>query len=187
MKLRAPEMPPPDATHAGTGLRQLYDEHRSDLRRFLIARMGSIADADDVLQDVWLRLNAASFGPIANGRAYLFRMAQNLVLDRLKKQRRRSARDGRWLTSEHGNPTNALEPVDPAPDAERLLIERESAERLATAIAALPAGAARAFRLHKLDGLSHGEVATRLGISRSGVEKHMAVAISHLRRAMGDD
>lgn len=181
-------MPPtPDATHAGTGLRQLYDDHRSDLRRFLIARTGSVADADDVLQEVWLRLNAVSSGPIANGRAYLFRMAQNLVLDRLKKQRRRGARDGRWLASEHGSLTAALEPVDPAPDAERLLIERDAAERLAKAIEALPAGAARAFRLHKLDGLSHVEVATRLGISRSGVEKHMAVAMTHLRRAMGDD
>lgn len=176
-----------DATHAGTGLHRLYDDHRLDLRRFLVARTGSAADADDILQEMWIRLNATLSGPVANGRAYLFRMAQNLVLDRLKKERRRGARDGHWLTVERGASTVAPEPVDPAPDAERLLIEREVAERLATAIAALPAGAARAFRLHKLEGLSHGDVAARLGISKSGVEKHMAVAMAHLRRALADD
>ena len=45
-------------------------------------------------------------------------------------------------------------------------------------------GAGRAFRLHKLDGLSHAEVAAQLWISRSGVEKHIAVAMAHLRRAL---
>ncbi len=188
MSISDPEMPPvPDAIQAGTGLHQLYDDHRLDLRRFLVARTGSIADADDVLQEMWIRLNATLSGPVANGRAYLFRMAQNLVLDRLKKERRRGVRDGHWLTVEHGTSAVALEPVDPAPDADRLLIGREAAQRLAIAIAALPAGAARAFRLHKLEGLSHGDVAARLGISKSGVEKHMAVAMAHLRRALADD
>lgn len=188
MSISDPEMPPtPDATHAETGLHKLYDDHRSDLRRFLVARTGSTADADDVLQEMWIRLNATLSGPVANGRAYLFRMAQNLVLDRLKKERRRGARDGHWLTVEGGTSSFAPEPVDPAPDAERLLIEREAAQRLATAIAALPAGAARAFRLHKLEGFSHGDVAARLGISKSGVEKHMAVAMAHLRSALADD
>jgi DNA-directed RNA polymerase specialized sigma24 family protein len=40
------------------------------------------------------------------------------------------------------------------------------------------------LRLHKFDGLSHGEVAARLGISKSAVEKHMAVAMAHLRRLL---
>ena len=40
--------------------------------------------------------------------------------------------------------------------------------------------------MHKFDGLSHAEIAARLGISRSGVEKHIAVAMVHLRRALKD-
>jgi RNA polymerase sigma-70 factor (ECF subfamily) len=64
--------------------------------------------------------------------------------------------------------------------------EREIVARIASAIAALPEGAAQAFRLHKIDGLSHAEVAARLGISRSGVEKHIAVAMKHLRRLLAD-
>ncbi len=40
--------------------------------------------------------------------------------------------------------------------------------------------------MHKIEGLTHGEVAARLGISRSAVEKHMAVAMTHLRRLLAD-
>lgn len=66
------------------------------------------------------------------------------------------------------------------------MLAREETAALASAIAALPQAAGRAFRLHKLDGLSHADVAEQLGISRSGVEKHIAVAMAHLRRAMKD-
>ena len=64
--------------------------------------------------------------------------------------------------------------------------DRERSAKLVAAIAALPPAAGRAFRLHKLDGLSHADVARELGISRSGVEKHMATAIAFLRRALRD-
>lgn len=66
------------------------------------------------------------------------------------------------------------------------MVERDEAARLASAIAHLPDGARRVLRLHKIEGLSHGEVAARLGISKSGVEKHMAVAMKYLRRLLAD-
>ena len=56
---------------------------------------------------------------------------------------------------------------------------------LTSAVANLPDGARRVFRLHKIDGMSHAEVAATLGISKSGVEKHIAVAMRHLRAALG--
>ena len=177
----------PDLPELKAGLKQLYADCRPELRRFLIARTGSSADADDVLQDLWIRLSVGLPGPVANGRAYLFRMAQNLVLDRLKQQRRGRSRDHHWLRSEFGDGALAAEPVDPSLLAEEVLVQQERAEQLALAIAALPPGAARAFRLHKLDGLSHSEVAARLGISKSGVEKHMAVAMAHLHRALAEN
>jgi len=48
------------------------------------------------------------------------------------------------------------------------------------------AAEARVLKMHKLDGLSHGEVAAQLGISKSAVEKHMAVAMAYLRRLLKD-
>ena len=124
-------------------------------------------------------------GPSTPGRrAYLYRMAQNLVLDRLRERRRREIRDHDWIAAQRT--VIGGEPVAQDLRADERLIEQEDAERLARAIAALPEGAGRAFRLHKIEGLPHAEVAARLGISRSGVEKHIATAMAHLRRAMKD-
>lgn len=149
-----------------------------------MARTGNPAEAEDLLQELWLRIRDATPGPVANGRAYLYRAAQNLVLDRLREARRREARDKDW--SDTQAETVVGDRVDPGPPALESLIAREEVAALRAAIAQLPEGAGRAFRLHKLEGLPHAEVAARLGISRSGVEKHIAVAMAHLRRALGN-
>lgn len=159
-------------------------ELRDELRRFLTARLGDPSEADDLLQELWIRLQAADAGPVANPRAYLYRAAQNLVLDLVRSRGKRVRRDGEWVQGQQD--ARFAEPADPAPDAEANMLAREESAALASAIAALPEAAGRAFRMHKFDGLSHAEVATRLGISRSGVEKHIAVAMAHLRRTLGD-
>lgn len=166
-----------------SGLSQVYEGMRSELLRFLASRLGDAGEAEEVVQELYLKIHNASAGPIANGRAYLYRAAQNLALDRVRQRRRRMSRDGEWLAGHH--PVSAAnEPLDDGSDAERLLVEQEQAEALAAAIAAIPPGALRVFRMHKLEGIPHAEIARRLGITRSGVEKHMAVAMAHLRRAL---
>ena len=57
---------------------------------------------------------------------------------------------------------------------------------LVRAIDELPPGAQRALRLHRIEGHSQGEVAEIMGISRSGVEKHLAVAMRRLKQSMLD-
>lgn len=164
----------------------MFEAHRAELLRFLVARTGNPAEAEDLIQELWLRTRRTPSGPVANGRAYLYRMANNLVLDLVRERRRREQREKVWHAEAFGDPAAAPEAADSRMDAERTIVEREEAALLASAIANLPEGARRAFRLHKIDGLSHAEVAARLGISRSGVEKHIALAMKHLRRALGD-
>ncbi|CAN5421878.1 RNA polymerase sigma factor [soil metagenome] len=166
-----------------SGLRAIYASERVGLLRFLAARTGDLAEAEDIVQELWLKVESIEVGPIANGRAYLFRMAQNLVLDRLRGQKRRATRDQSYIEDVAGYTSGGGEPADPEQSADEALIVRDEARRLTEAIASLPDGAQRVLRLHKIDGLSHGEIAARLGITRSGVEKHMAVAMAHLRRA----
>lgn len=162
----------------------LYGIHRDDLRRFLIARTGDAADADDVLQELWLKARNLHAGPIDHGRAYLYRMAQNLVVDRLRERQRRMERDRRWSDQATDFAAAGMEPTDRSRTAEEDILAREEVATLVSAIRNLPDGARRAFELHKLEGLSHADVAARLGISKSGVEKHMAVAMKYLRRAL---
>ncbi|QGN56513.1 sigma-70 family RNA polymerase sigma factor [Novosphingobium sp. Gsoil 351] len=167
---------------AAGGLAAVYAASRAELLRFLAARCGDATEAEDVLQELWLKLEVGAPGPVANARAYLFRMANNLVLDRRRSQHRAMARDRAWA----GEGAAIDERPDPAPLADETLVKREEAEVLARAIAALPPGAQRALRLYRFDGLDQGEVARTMGISRSGVEKHLALAMRQLRAALAD-
>jgi len=166
------------------GLLQALEEQRGGLRRFLIARTGSEAEADDVMSELWIKVRAIHSGPIANPKSYLFRMVNNLVLDRIRERRRRERRESDWTAEHLGASSESVEVADSAPTAEQAMLEQDEAQRLRAAIAELPAGAQRVLRMHKFDGMSHAEVAERLGISKSAVEKHMAVAMTHLRRML---
>ena len=168
------------------GLEALYNAYRADLLRFLLARTGDPAEAEDIVQEVWIRLRAPAGGPIANGRAYLYRIAHNLVIDRVRERHRRMRRERLWSDQRTGFAPAGAEPVDAGHSAEDEIIEREETALLASALTTLPDGARRAFELHKLMGLSHAEVALQMRISKSGVEKHMAVAMKYLRRALLD-
>ena len=166
------------------GLLLELEERRAELRRFLVARTGSEADAEDLLSELWIRVSASASGPVSNPKSYLFRAANNLVLDKIRQARRRERRESEWIADQHGPDLVSGEVADPAENAEQVMIEDDDVTRLAQAIEKLPAGAQRVLRLHKLEGLSHREVADRLGVSKSAVEKHMSVAMTHLRRLL---
>ncbi len=171
---------PPNPT-----LETLYGVHRREVLRFLTARTGDRAEADDLLQELWIRARAHA-GPVGDGRSYLYRMAHNLIVDRLRAQQRRMRRDRRWSDERHGDDAGLIDRADPAPTPEEALIAREEGQVVRAAIATLPERARRAFELHKLRGMSHAEVARDLSISISAVEKHMSVAMKHLRRILLD-
>jgi RNA polymerase sigma factor (sigma-70 family) len=169
-----------------SGLEAAYRAYRAGLLRFLTARIGDSAEAEELLQELWIKLQSASGPPVANARAYLFRMAQNLFVDRLRENQRRERREHVWAQDYAHRSVAGADIPDPSSNAEDIMLEREETAQLASALGTLPDGARRVFEMHKVDGLSHAEVASRLGISKSGVEKHMAVALKHLRRALLD-
>jgi RNA polymerase sigma factor (sigma-70 family) len=77
----------------------------------------------------------------------------------------------------------AQEPAAPAAsEPEAVLASNQSVEALLATIELLPLRCREAFMLHKFDGLSHAEVAQRMGISRKMVEQHMALALQACRR-----
>lgn len=172
-----PPQPP-----AVSGLQAAYAQLKPQLLRFLVARLRSKEDAEDVLQDVALKLLNAQVGPIAHPESYLFRMAHNLANDRLRGRVRRERREEAY--ADEACQGAAHPHVDQQPSAEAVLIARERAAAIMAALEDMPPAAARAFRMHRLEGLGHGEIAKRLGISKSGVEKHMAVALRSLVRAL---
>lgn len=167
------------------GLTAHFEAMREQLIGFLRARMGSAADAEDLVQELWLRLARLNTEPIANPRAYLYRMALNLANDLVRERSRRRKRDAVWsdmtINDINGNA------VDVTPSPEQATADRQELSRLAVAIRALPERAQEVFRQHRLEGKSHAEVAMLLNISKSAVEKHMATAMRHLTAAMNID
>ena len=156
------------------GLVLLLEMHRAELLRFLTARCGSAEEAEDVVQDMWIKVTGLATGPITNGRAYLFRMANNLVLDRARGRRRSMRRERVWIEVEGGGV------AEPPED------RKDPGEPVDEVIARLPEGARRALGLYRFEGLGQREIADVMGISRSGVEKHLALAMKKLRQALAD-
>lgn len=138
------------------------------LLRLLTARLGTRDDAEDALQDLWLKLDHASTQPIAQPEAFLYRMAANLAIDRRIAATRRVARDGAWLDTQAipatvADPEGALAAVD----------ERRALERV---VGEMPERMATALRMFRLEEQSQRAIAAHLGISVSGVEKLLARA-----------
>ncbi len=168
------------------GLAGLFAEHRDSLLRFLTARTGDAEKAQDLLQDMWIKTQTSRPGPVANGRAYLYRMAANLVLDDLRARNRAMRRERAWIGMDVADSALPEDRPDPAPLVDEEIAMQQEAAILERAIEALPEGARRALRLHRFEGMSHSQVAQTMGISRSGVEKHLSLAFRHLRNALAD-
>src|SRR6516164_3593014 len=78
-----------------------YLSRRDDLVRFFAARLRSMAAAEDLVQDLYVRVASLdSDEPVENPSAYLYRLASNLMLDRLRSDRRSGARDSAWVQTQ---------------------------------------------------------------------------------------
>lgn len=154
----------------GSGLEAVFLHVRPALLRFLRAR-GAGDAAEDLLQDLWMRVSASALGPIADPVAYLYRAANNLMLDRRRSELRRERRDEEWIESGTAAPG-----VSDAPSGERVLIARERLREVEARLRALGERTDYVFRRFRVDGAGQKQIAEELGISLSAVEKHLQKA-----------
>lgn len=167
------------ADDSRSSLIKLYLERRVDLVRFFTVRLRSPAAAEDLVQDIYVRLSGLEPSTdIQNPMAYLYRLGSNLMLDRLRGERRSANRDGAWLDSQ--TTRVGSHEISAEPSAETVVVARQRLTLLTEAMKELSPQTQRVFRMHKFEGLSHPEVAAAIGISRSAVEKHMMAALKHL-------
>jgi RNA polymerase sigma factor (sigma-70 family) len=157
----------------------VYLVKRASLLRFFAARLGSVAAAEDLVQDIYLKISTlGDEAEVESPAAFLYRVGANLLLDRARRERRAMARDGAW--SETRRVAAGAEDAADEPALDDALASRQRLQRLTEAVTQLPAQMQRAFRLHKFDGFSHVETAKRMGISVSAVEKHISAALKSL-------
>lgn len=161
-----------------SGLQAVFLAQRPMLIRLLTARLGSADDAEDVLQDMWMRLDSLADRPVAQPAAFLFRVAANMATDRRLSSERRGARDQAWH--------EAGDDHDEVPDAERALIARDKLARVEAAMADMPERMRIALNMFRFEERPQREIAERLEISVSGVEKLLQRAYRIILAATDD-
>lgn len=156
--------------------RELVRRHAPGIQRYASRLVRERAEAEDVTQETFLRLwlRARDYDPVARVTTWLFRIAHNLSIDRLRARGR-------------------LEPLE-SPDAEAapdslaqstLLEDKQRAQALGAALDALPARQASALSLVHLHGLSGNEAAEVLGVSAEALESLLSRGRRALKAQLG--
>jgi len=157
----------PEATAAAVS--QLFRDHNRLLVGYLAVRLRSEQEAKEVAQEAYVRLlQLKELCDPGLLRAYLFKTATNLAIDRLRHRGvRHRAEEHRILPAEVD--TTSRDSDDPA----RQLLAREQASQLLGYLQELPVKCQKVFSLHRLDGVSQREVARRLGCSERMVRRYV--------------
>jgi RNA polymerase sigma factor (sigma-70 family) len=159
------------------GLKAAFLQERPMLLRLLVARLRYREEAEDALQDMWLKLDSLEPRPVAQPAAYLYRMASNLATDRRVSALRGGRRDTAWLDVQVG--------AQEVPGAERVLIGRDALRRVESHIATMPEKMRQALRMFRIEELPQRDIAVALGITVSGVEKLLKRAYREIHDSFG--
>ncbi len=135
-----------------------FDEHRGLLVAVAYRILGSVTDAEDVVQEAWLRWSNVEYSEVADPRAFLVRVTTRLAIDRLRRAKaRRESYVGPWL------PEPVLTRQDPAEDA--AMAESVSMAMLVVLETLSPLERA-VFVLSEVFGMPHAEIADGSGARR---------------------
>lgn len=175
-------VPPPgqpnDQGSASCNAAIVYRNKIVALRRWLARMLGDPYEAQDVAHDAYLRVwPQLQQNTAHNPEALLYTTARRLALNRIKR------RQIAPITGHTAEPDAARSPT---PGVVQQVIARQEYQRLEQAIAALPEGCRAVLLLRKIELLSHQEIADRLGIAVSTVEKQHARALRLLRAALAE-
>lgn len=131
-------------------------------------------EAEDIVQDAYLHLlQKEKFETLDHPRAFLFRIASNLAVDALRKNRTRCR---------HAENELALCDAADSKSAEAAAAEVIEMRRFQAALNELPPVCRQAFILNRIDGFTHAEIAAQLSVSIRTIDRHMVKAQNHLQR-----
>lgn len=158
----------------------LYKSYGRELCGYLRQRFGAgPPEPEDIAQASFARLATALTSEIDHPRSFLYATARNLVSDYRRRQCHRNSHvDDMLHIAQH----TMLDEITP----ERVLLDRERVRILSDALASLPERQRNIFLLSRLDGLPYAEIATRVGISASNVQKLVQRALAKCSRHMNE-
>lgn len=157
---------------------RLVEQYGEALRRFLRRRIGNPEEAEDALQETYVRmLKYREKASLEFPQALVFRVARSVLVDRARRRATHHADEHIALDN---LPLAATEPLQ-----ERTLSAREEVVLLRQAIQSLPPRCKQAFLLSRLRGRTYPQIAEQMGISVKMVEKHITHALALCRQKVG--
>ncbi|UQA90994.1 RNA polymerase sigma-70 factor [Streptomyces halobius] len=166
-----------DAGQAGHAT-EVFEEHRPVLHGVAYRMLGRVADAEDVVQDAWLRWSAADRSEVREPRAYLVRVTTRLAVDRLRHvQSRRESYVGPWLPEPLATDIGAI-----APDtAERAVFTESVTLAMLVVMESLSPLERAVFVLREAFGYPYAEIAGVLDRSEAAVRQLAGRARQHVQ------
>jgi RNA polymerase sigma factor (sigma-70 family) len=158
-----------------SALSRLFVAHNKELLSFLMTRLGE-AEAREVAQEAYARLlRLDQPETLSFLRAYLFKTAANLSIDRLRHRQTLRVTQAQ---------VELLHELQSTPDPEELTSREQEARLAAGYLLELPAACRRAFLLYRVYEYSLAEVAAEMGVSERMIRYHIAQAMDHCRVRM---
>lgn len=169
----------------GTAFEQLFSRHLGRVVAFATQFVGSRARAEELAQDVFLRIyrNRSRYEPKARFSTWLFRMVSNACVSEKRRPGFRAKMQAVHAIGEDERPQVEI----PTASTEHGVAEREALRKTQALIAKLPAQQRAALLLARAEGLSYEEVAEALGCSVSAVKSLVHRATLALRDAMREE
>ena len=154
---------------------EAFEAHRDLMFAVAYRMLGSVADAEDAVQDAWLRWSAASRADVLDPKAYLARVVTTTALNRLRSARaRREAYVGPWL------PEPLL--TEAGPDAaERAELAESVSVAMLVVLESLTPDERAVFVLREVFGFGHAEIGAALGRSAPAVRQLAHRAREHVQ------
>jgi len=159
------------------GLSRLFLEHSRSLTKYLNGIVSKAEIAEELVQEVFVRLRLSGRSELESPRGFLFRTAQNLARDYL----RRAAR----VPMDRLDDQSAERLSGCGPSPEEVLAARQELAIVRAVLLELPPKCRRVFLLARIEGLSERAVAAEMGISQTMVRKHLARAVRHIHAGLG--
>lgn len=157
---------------------EAYQKLNASLHRYLNRRLRSSQDADDIAQEVYVRVIQNLRPDVKPSWAFLRKIAANLLKDRIR--RRQSHRMDAHVSIDTG------ELISPSASPERMLLSKQGLELFEKVIETVNPNSRRVFVLHRLKGFTYEEIAREMGISKSMVKKHVTHVLLQFREKIGE-
>ena len=165
--------------------RVLVDRHSRSVYRLAFRMTGNQQDAEEVVQETFLRAFKAlkDFEARSSAATWLYRIAANQSLDLLKRRKRQE--QGHYSIAEESDPEEqAVQVKTDDPDPERMLLSKEVKKKVATVLAQLTPVERTAFIMRHMEGRSMEEISAALKVRNVAARNSVFRAVQKLRRAL---